>query len=124
MREHDLQPRRRRRFVATTDSAHGLPVFENLAREVVPDGANQLWNGAIAYVAVASGFVYVELILDAWSVTRLVGPSTPGSPWPRSRPHSPRADLQPGASATATADPSTPRRVTASCLPITGWSDR
>ena len=27
MREHDLQPRARRRFVATTDSGHGLPVF-------------------------------------------------------------------------------------------------
>ena len=42
MREHDLQPRRRRRFVATTDSAHDLPVFPNLAPEVVPDGPNQL----------------------------------------------------------------------------------
>ena len=31
MREHDLQPRRRRRFVATTDSGHDLPVFPNLA---------------------------------------------------------------------------------------------
>lgn len=72
MREHDLQPRRRRRFVTTTDSAHGLPVFENLAREVVPDGPNQLWNGDITYVAVASGFVYVALILDGWS-RRVVG---------------------------------------------------
>ena len=72
MREHDLQPRRRRRFVATTDSAHDLPVFPNLAREVVPDGPNQLWNGDITYVAVAAGFVYVALILDAWS-RRVVG---------------------------------------------------
>ena len=63
MREHDLQPRRRRRFVATTDSAHDLPVFPNLAPEVVPDGPNQLWNGDITYVAVAAGFVYVALII-------------------------------------------------------------
>ena len=55
MREHDLQPRRRRRFVATTDSAHDLPVFPNLAPEVVPDGPNQLWAGDITYVAVAAG---------------------------------------------------------------------
>lgn len=55
MRDHDLQPRRRRRFVATTDSDHDLPVFLNLARDVVPDGPNQLWNGDITYVAVASG---------------------------------------------------------------------
>ena len=72
MREHDLQPRRRRRFVATTDSAHDLPVFPNLAPEVVPDGPNQLRNGDITYVAVAAGFVYVALILDAWS-RRVVG---------------------------------------------------
>ena len=72
MREHDLQPRRRRRFVATTDSAHDLPVFPNLAPEVVPDGPNQLWAGDITYVAVAAGFVYVALILDAWS-RRVVG---------------------------------------------------
>ena len=72
MREHDLQPRRRRRFVATTDSGHDLPVCPNLARDVVPDGPNQLWNGDITYVAVASGFVYVALILDAWS-RRVVG---------------------------------------------------
>ena len=72
MRDHDLQPRRRRRFVATTDSDHDLPVFLNLVRAVVPDGPNQLWNGDISYVAVASGFVYVALILDAWS-RRVVG---------------------------------------------------
>ena len=72
MREHDLQPGRRRRFVATTDSGHNLPVFPNLAREVVPDGPNQVWNGAITYVAVASGFVHVALIPDAWS-RRVVG---------------------------------------------------
>ena len=96
MRDHDLQPRRRRRFVATTDSDHDLPVFLNLARDVVPDGPNQLWNGDITYVAVASGFVYVALILDAWS-RRVVGyaigrTSTRGSPWQRSRPRSRRAD--------------------------------
>ncbi len=42
-------------------------MFLNLARDVVPDGPNQLWNGDITYVAVASGCVYVALILDAWS---------------------------------------------------------
>ena len=72
MREHDQQPRRRRRFVATTDSGHDLPVFPNLARDIVPDGPNHVWNGDITYVAVASGFVYVALILDAWS-RRVVG---------------------------------------------------
>ena len=47
MREHDLQPRRRRRYVATTDGDHDLPIFPNLANQ--------------------AGFVYVAVILDAWS---------------------------------------------------------
>ena len=42
MREHDLQPRRRKRFVATTDSDHDGPIFPNLAKDVTADGPNQL----------------------------------------------------------------------------------
>ena len=72
MREHELQPRHRRRFVATTDSSHHLPVFPNLARGIAPDGPNQLWVADITYVAMISGFVYVALVLDAWS-RRIVG---------------------------------------------------
>ena len=43
MREHDLQPKRRRRFVVTTDSDHGGPIYPDLAKDVVPDRPNQLW---------------------------------------------------------------------------------
>jgi transposase InsO family protein len=32
MREHDLQPKRRRRFVATTDSDHDNPIFGSRGR--------------------------------------------------------------------------------------------
>ncbi|MER9475876.1 IS3 family transposase [Mesorhizobium sp. M0520] len=67
MREHDLQPRIRRRFIATTDSDHELPIFPNLAKNVTPDGPNQLWVSDITYVTIAAGFVYVAVILDAWS---------------------------------------------------------
>ncbi len=72
MREHDLQPRRRRRYVATTDSAHELPIFPNLAKDMAPDGPNQLWVADITYVAITGSFVYVAVILDAWS-RRVVG---------------------------------------------------
>ena len=72
MREHDLQPRRRKRFVATTDSDHDGPIFPNLAKDVTADGPNQLWVADITYVAIAVGFVYVAVILDAWS-RRVVG---------------------------------------------------
>jgi putative transposase len=43
MREHDLQPKRRRRFVATTDSDHDYPIFSDLTRDKIVDGPNQLW---------------------------------------------------------------------------------
>ena len=72
MREHDLQPKRRRRYVATTDSNHDSPVFPNRARNLVVEGPNQLWVADITYIAIATGFVYLAVILDAWS-RRVVG---------------------------------------------------
>jgi len=72
MREHGLQPRYRRRFVATTDSDHGEPIFPNRAKDLQPDGPNQLWVANITYFAIPAGFVYVAVILDAWS-RRVVG---------------------------------------------------
>ena len=72
MREHDLQPKRRRRFVATTDSDHDDPIFPDLARDRIVDGPNQLWVADITYIAIATGFVYLAAILDAWS-RRVVG---------------------------------------------------
>jgi putative transposase len=72
MREHGLQPRIRRRFTATTDSDHDQPIFPNLAADVVPDGPDQLWVADITYVTIVGGFVYVAVVLDAWS-RRVVG---------------------------------------------------
>jgi putative transposase len=67
MREHDLQPRRRRRYVATTDSDHDQPIYPNRTKDVMIDGPNQLWVADITYVAIREGFAYVAVILDAWS---------------------------------------------------------
>ena len=72
MREHDLQPRMRRRFTATTNSDHDQPIFPNLARDIIPDGPDQLWVADITYVTIVGGFAYVAIILDAWS-RRVVG---------------------------------------------------
>ena len=38
MREHDLQPRRRRRYVATTDSDHDQPIYPNRAKDLTLTG--------------------------------------------------------------------------------------
>ena len=59
MREHELQPRSARRFAVTTDSDHDLPILRNLAKDLTPDGPNQLWVADITYVAILTGFVYV-----------------------------------------------------------------
>jgi hypothetical protein len=58
--------------VRTTDSDHDSPIFPNLAANLVPDGPNQLWVADLSYVAIAVGFVYVAVTLDAWS-RRAVG---------------------------------------------------
>ncbi len=54
MREHGLQPKVRRRYVATTDSDHDQPIFPNRAKEMTIDGPDQLWVADITYV-VGSG---------------------------------------------------------------------
>ena len=72
MREDALTPRRARHFLATTDSDHTDPVYENLALGYRPCGSNQLWVGDITYIRLRSGFVYLAVLLDAWS-RRVVG---------------------------------------------------
>jgi putative transposase len=67
MREHALQPKVRRRFVATTDSNHHGPIFPDLAKDMAPSGRDQLWVADLTYVAIPGGFAYVAVILDAWS---------------------------------------------------------
>ena len=74
MREHDLQPKVRRSYTTTSDSDsdHDQPIFPNLAEGLTPDGPDQLWVADMTYVPVIGGFVYVAIILDAWS-RRVVG---------------------------------------------------
>lgn len=72
MRENDLNPRRRRRFVRTTDSDHDGPIHPFVARDFEVHGPDQLWVADLTYVAISAGFAYVALIMDAWS-RRIVG---------------------------------------------------
>jgi putative transposase len=72
MKENGLTVRPRRRFIATTDSDHDGPIFPNLAKNIVPTNLNQLWVADITYITIATGFVYLAAILDAWS-RRVVG---------------------------------------------------
>jgi transposase InsO family protein len=72
MRADNLLCLRRKAFVATTDSRHHLPVYPNLARELAPDGVNQLWRADITYIRLRTEFVYLAVVLDAYS-RRVIG---------------------------------------------------
>lgn len=72
MRKDGLQVRPLRRFVLTTDSQHENPIFPNRARDFTPTAPDQLWVSDITYIAVARSFIYLAVILDAWS-RRVVG---------------------------------------------------
>src|SRR5450631_228763 len=72
MREQALQPKCRRRYIATTDSNHDGLIFPDRSRGVAIDGPNQLWVADITYIAITSGFAYLAVVLDAWS-RRVVG---------------------------------------------------
>jgi putative transposase len=58
--------------VATTDSDHDCPIFQDHTRDRIIDGPNQLWVADITYIAIATGFVYLAAVLDAWS-RRVIG---------------------------------------------------
>jgi len=72
MREDNLLCLRKRKFVVTTDSDHGLPVYPNRARALVLTGLDQLWVADLTYIRLQWEFVYLAVILDAFS-RRVVG---------------------------------------------------
>jgi len=73
MGELGLQSRRKRRFKATTDSKHALPVAENvLNRKFEVDAPNVAWVTDITYVWTSEGWLYLAAILDLFS-RRVVG---------------------------------------------------
>lgn len=67
MRKEKLLCRPRRRFVRTTDSRHGLPVYPNLARTMTLTHSDQLWVADITYIRLTRGFAYLAVVLDAYA---------------------------------------------------------
>jgi len=67
MREDNLLCLRRRRFVVTTNSKHSLTIYPNRAAEMTLTGINQLWVADITYIRLETEFVYLAVILDAFS---------------------------------------------------------
>ena len=67
MREDNLLGVQPKAFVATTDSDHDQEVYLNLARRMKLTAINQLWVADITYIRLASEFVYLAVVLDAFS---------------------------------------------------------
>jgi len=68
MREDNLLCLRKRAYApATTDSNHGWRVYPNLARRMAPMAPDRLWVADITYIRLAGGFVYLAVVLDAFS---------------------------------------------------------
>jgi putative transposase len=67
MRQDNLLAVRRRKFVLTTDSDHTYRVFPNLAQYLELSDIDQLWVADLTYLRLLSEFVYLAVVLDAWS---------------------------------------------------------
>jgi transposase InsO family protein len=72
LRRDNLLSLRRRKFVLTTQSQHGFVRYPNLAGRLALTGINQLWVADITYIRLNEQFVYLAVVLDAYS-RRVVG---------------------------------------------------
>jgi len=58
---------RKKRWIVTTNSNHGLSIYPNLITDLTPITVNQLWVADITYIRTLRCFVYLAVILDAFS---------------------------------------------------------
>ena len=72
LREDNLLCLRRRKFVVTTDSNHSFRIYPNLAKDMELSGLDQLWRADITYIRLETEFVYLAVVLDAYS-RRVIG---------------------------------------------------
>jgi putative transposase len=68
MRKDGLRAKTKRKFKATTNSQHQLPVAANLLnREFTPERPNQVWVADITYIWTGEGWLYLAIVLDLFS---------------------------------------------------------
>ena len=73
MKQQDLRPIWKRKFVHTTDSNHNFPIAENLLnRQFNPEQINQSWVADITYIRTRSGWLYLAAVMDLYS-RKIVG---------------------------------------------------
>ena len=68
MREHHIRPRTKRKFKATTDSKHNLPIAPNvLERQFIVEEPDEVWVSDITYIPTAQGWLYLCVFIDLCS---------------------------------------------------------
>ncbi len=68
MRDNGIRARHKRRYKATTDSKHSMPVADNLLqRNFTPEAPNRVWTGDITYIATDEGWLYLAVVLDLFN---------------------------------------------------------
>lgn len=68
IRENGIRARHKRRYKATTDSKHPMPVADNLlARNITPAAPNRVWAGDITYIQTGEGWPYLAIVLDLFN---------------------------------------------------------
>lgn len=68
MKAHHIRAHHKRRFKATTDSKHSLPVAPNLLnRNFTPSAPNQVWTADLTYIWTAEGWLYLAVVLDLFN---------------------------------------------------------
>ena len=72
LRKHDMLVKPRKKYVNTTNSKHMFYAHNNLVKDFIPTGKNQLWVTDITYIRTLDGFLFLALITDAYS-RKIVG---------------------------------------------------
>jgi len=68
MRENGIRARHKRRYKATTDSRHELPVTANLlARNFAPTAPDQAWSADLTYVWTDEGWLYLAVVQNLFN---------------------------------------------------------
>ncbi len=71
MQENGIRARHKRRYKATTDSKHDLPVAPNLLnRQFETTAPEQTWTTDITYIPTREGWLYLAVVMDLY--TRMI----------------------------------------------------
>ena len=68
MKVHGIVGKAKKKFTATTNSTHTLPVAENILNQnFVSDKPNNVWVSDITYIPTLEGWLYLVVVLDLYS---------------------------------------------------------